>query len=404
LRLLLFSQYFPPEVTAASARVHAFASGLAEFGHEVEVICEVPNHPTGVVAEGYRHRPLVRRRMDGFSVRYVWVRMPGSRSAAARVINYGSYAGMAAAAGAFSKRPDVVFASSPPLPGAAAAAAVARRHRVPWVFDVRDIWPEAAVAVGELGPGRALAAMERLERGLYADASAIVTVTEPFRRQIADQIAMPEKVTVIPNGASKIWIEAGSLEVERSDVGLPENGFVWSYCGNMGLAQGIDSAVEAAGILGDEFHLELVGAGPRLDSLRDLAAQTAGARVSFHGLVEPAEAARIARASDALLVPLTDRPEFEKFVPSKLFDFAALGRPLVVAAAGEPSRLTDEAGAGLSVPPGDPEAIAAAIRRLAGDASLRQRLGAAGQVFAQSNRRESGVSRLEALLAGLAKA
>src|SRR5829696_3138175 len=206
LRVLIFTQYFTPEIGATQTRLHSFAAGLAERGHDVEVICEVPNHPQGVVRDGYGQRVVDRRRLDGFLATYVWVRTSSTKTMRTRLAFYGSYMAMAAAVGSLARRPDVIFASSPPLPVAAAAAVAAARHWVPWMMDVRDLWPEAAVAVGELSNPMMLAAAERFERRLYGSAAAITTVTEPFRQSIAAKVGHAEKIHLIPNGTTRLYL------------------------------------------------------------------------------------------------------------------------------------------------------------------------------------------------------
>ena len=402
MRILFLSQYFTPEVTAARSRVHPFAELLAARGHEVEVICEVPNHPDGIVREEFRGKLTTTREMDGFRVRYVWVSASPTKTTRTRLQFYGSYAAAATIAGFAAARPDVVLVSSPPLPAAAAAAAVAKRHRVPWVMDVRDPWPEAAVALGELSNPRLIRALERLERRLYASATSIVTVTEPFREDIGRKSGTPEKVTVIPNGTTQAWIDAGGADVDRAEMDMPADRFVWTYAGNVGLAQGMEAAVAAARELGDGFQLQIVGQGPRLARVKELAAELPNGRVVFRGLVEPQVAARYLRASDASLVPLGAQAELAKFVPSKLFDCCAIGRPVILSAAGEPVRLASEAGAALSIPPEDPEALAGALRRLAGDEALRAGLAERGRAFATGYLRERQVERLELVLGAAA--
>ncbi|MDX6661992.1 MAG: hypothetical protein QOG09_94 [Solirubrobacterales bacterium] len=399
MRVLIFSQHFTPEITAARARVHAFAKGLAARGDDVEVICEVPNHPEGVVREGYRGRPSVQKELDGFSVRYVWVKTSPHKTTRNRLLLYGTYAAMAATIGCAARRPDVIFASSPPLPVGSAAAIVAARHRVPWVFDVRDLWPEVAVALGELSNPRLIRLAERLERRLYASATAITTVTEPFRATIAAGLPDPGKVSVIPNGTTRIWLEAGEAEVARSELGLSEDGaFLWTYAGNVGLAQGLEAAIEAAAALGDGYRLLILGQGPALAALRERAAGLPPGQVVFQPPVEPELAARYLRASDALLVPLDSRPALRDFVPSKLFDCCAVGRPVILAADGEARRLTDATGAALPVPPGDGAALAGAVSSLRADPALRERLAVAGRDFARQYERERHAERLAALL------
>lgn len=398
MRILLLSQYFAPEVTAASVRLAPLAEGLAARGHDVDVICEVPNHPEGVVRDGYRRRLLVRREMNGFSARHVWVRASPVKTQRSRVLFYGSYALTGTLAGIASHRPDVVLASSPPLPGAAAAAVLAALRRVPWVMDVRDPWPEAAVALGELSNERVVAVLERLERRLYASASAIVTVTEPFRSDIAAKVAEPDKVTVIPNGTTDAWLQAGERDERRAALGMPEDRFVLTYAGNVGLAQDIETVVDAAARLDDGFQVQIVGSGPRLDSVRERAASLPPGRVSFRGVVPPEMAARLLRGSDASIVPLAGSPELVKFVPSKLFDCCAVGRPTIVSAAGEAARLASASSAAVCIPPEDPAALAEAIRSLRDDPVLRARLSENGRSFAAQHRREDGIDRLERLL------
>ena len=401
MRVLILSQYFTPEITAAPARLHPIAAGLAARGHEVEVICEVPNHPAGVVAPDYRGRLVQRRALDGFTATYVWVRASPAKTLVSRVASYGSYALGASLAGAVRRRPSVVLASSPPLPVGAAGAAIAARFRVPWVLDVRDLWPEFAVALGELREGRALRAAEWLERRLYASAAAITTPTEPFRDHIAALAGDPAKVTVLPNGTTREWLAVGESEPAREELGLPGDRYVWAYAGNLGIAQDVGTAVEAAGMLGDGFQLLLVGDGPERAELERRAEGLDPGSVRFTGLVEKPAAARYMRAADALLVPLVADPSVGRAVPSKLFDCCAVARPVLVACPGEPRRIASERGIGLPVTPGEPAELAAAVRRLRDDPGLSERLVTAGRAWASEHLRDRQLDRLEGLLRAL---
>ena len=398
MRILAFTQFFPPEVGATQTRIHTFASGLAARGHEVSVVCEVPNHPQGVVRPEFRGRAIRRRRMDGFEAWYVWVWTSQVKSTRARLGFYGSYAAMASALATALPRPDVVFASAPPLPVGAVGAYAATRHRVPWLFDVRDLWPEFPVAVGELTNPRTIAAVERLAHGLYGDADAVTAVTEPFCAAIRQVVRDPDKVHLLPNGTTRLWLDAAELAVDRDELGLPADRFVWTYAGNVGPGQGLDAAIDAAGLLGDGFLLLILGDGPSRAALEARAAETAPGRVEFRDQVPPPLAARYLRGSDALLVSLAPNPALADFVPSKLYDCCAAGRPVVVAAAGEPTRLAEATGAALPVAPGDASELAAAVARLRDDADLRGRLSSAGRSFGAASLRDRHVDRLEELL------
>ena len=398
MRVLIAGQYFPPEITAGATRLHSFAAGLARSGHQVEVVCEVPSHPAGVIEQGYRGRPVVRRRIDGFEVSYVWVHATPSKAARARLFNYASYAAMAALAGAARGRADVVLASSPPLSVGSVGQLLAMRHRCPWVLDVRDLWPDVAVVVGEVGEGRMLRFAERLERRLYRSATAITATTESFQREI-ERRGGAGKVTLLRNGAATPFIEAGAKvpdpKVLPASSGTP---FTWTYAGNLGLAQGLEAAVEAAGILGEGYRLLLIGDGPKRAELATQAEALRPGRVTLHPPVPLERAARMLRASDALLVPLAAMPGLEGFVPSKLFDCAAVGRPLIVSARGEAAELADRAGAALCVAPGNATDLAAAVRRLKEENGLRERLAGASRSFGEANSRERGVETIERLL------
>jgi colanic acid biosynthesis glycosyl transferase WcaI len=397
VRILILTQHFAPEVTAARFRVEAFAAGLVGRGHEVHVICPVPNHPRGVVEEGYRGRPVLRRRVGGARVTYLRVVTAREKTFWTRISYYASYAALATAVGALGRRPDAILASSPPLPVAGAGALVAARHRAPLLLDIRDLWPESAVALGELRQGRVLAAAERLERLVYARADRIVTANDAFRRRIAERAPADARIDVIPNGTSRDWLQVGESEVPRSSVGLPDGRFVWAYAGNIGLAHGLEFAADAARLLGEEYLLLVIGEGPRRRALERRAAEALPSTVDLRGLMPAPKAAAHLRAADAVLV--SERQQMT--VSAKLYDVCAVGRPVIAACDGELRRLVEQEEIALAVPHGDAESLAGAVRRLRSDPELCQRLGDRARAFARLHLRERQAQRLAELLESL---
>jgi putative colanic acid biosynthesis glycosyltransferase WcaI len=400
MRVLIATQYFTPEIHAPPARLHAFAEGLTARGHEVEVICAIPNHPTGTVAPGYGGHLVDRRWIDGFAASYVWVYATPSRSMRARLANYASYAATAALAGLITRQVDVILASSPPLSVGSVGALLALRHRAPWVLDVRDLWPDAAVALDQIEDGAMLRLAQRLERRLYRSASAVTVTTEPWKRAIEGR-GGAGKTTVIPNGTTEDFMRAG---MEAREPSLLDAGgrFTWTYAGNLGLVSGLETALEAARELGDDFQLLIVGAGPRREEFQRLASELPPGAVVFRDPVPREEAARLLRASDALLVSRGPAPGLDGIVLAKLYDYCAVGRPIVVAAAGETSRIAAEAEAALCIPPADPAELASAVRRLRDDRTLGERLAERARAFAKSNSRERGAAVLDSVLTEVA--
>lgn len=399
MRILILTQHFAPEVTAGRFRLEPFAEALARRGHDVHVICPVPNHPEGMVAEGYRGRPVLKRELGGSTVTYLRIVTAREKTVKTRVASYASYAAFAAAAGAVRRRADVVLASSPPLSVAALGVMLAARHRAPLLLDVRDLWPESPVALGELGPGALLRTAERVERWVYARADQIVTVNDAFRRAIAERAPGSTPIEVIPNGTTAEWLQAGEVEIERQTVGLPEDRFVWAYAGNIGLAHGLEHAVDAASALGDEYRLLVIGAGPRQEALAERAARVAGSYVELRGLMPPARVGEHLRAADAVLVSESQ----EATVSAKLYDACAIGRPVVAACRGELRRLVESEGIALAVPHGDPAALADAVRRVRSEPELREHLCQRARAFARSNLRDRQADRLVQLLEPMAR-
>ena len=394
LRVLVLAQHYAPEVTAGAFRVQAFADGLNQRGHSVRVLCPVPNHPTGVVEAGYGERLAEHRDVAGSDVTYLRVMTARQKTFSKRLAYYGSYAALASTFGAVQRRPDVVLASSPPLTVPAVGALLALRHRAPLVLDIRDLWPDSALELGEVGPGRLLSSMQQLERWVYRRSAAIVTANDAFRRRIEERAPAGSRVEVIANGTTQAWLEAGEAEVSRSSLGLPDDRFVWAYAGNIGLAHGLEVAVDAARLLGDEYRLLVIGEGARRGDLERRAAQAAPSLVEFRGLMPPAQAASHLRAADALLV--SERQG--ETVSAKLYDVCAVGRPVIAACRGELRRLVERERIALAVPHGDAEALAAAVRRLRSDPDLGERLSEDARSFARAHLRERQAERLARLL------
>jgi len=397
MRILVVSQFFPPEPGAAQNRLGAFVSGLLDRGHTVTVICEQPNHPAGVFQPGFGRRPIVVERSGALTVRRLWVAASPRRTLVRRAAFYGSFAVGALAAVPAAGRHDVLLVSSPPLPPAVAAATAAWLRRLPLVLDVRDIWSIAIQAVDVHGRGRLLAATERYERILFGSAARITATTRAFCEHI-DRVVGRPIAEYLPNGASDALLAL-------PDQPRPDGGpLVVGYAGNFGLLHRLDVVLEAAALLrSEDVRFLLVGDGPRGDDLRRERERRGLDAVELRPSVPADRLGALLMGCDVLLSPLGPAPALEAVIPSKTYDAMAVGRPVITSARGEAAALVTQNGCGLVVEPDDPAALAAAIRRLAADRALARRLGAAGRAAAAAHARSRQIERLEAVLRAAAR-
>lgn len=404
MRILYLSQYFPPEVGATQTRAHEMTKGLARAGHEVTVISEAPNHPHGVIPPEYRGRALTRSHEDGLDVIRVWVKTSPDKTFRTRMAFYLSFMGMAGLVGLTRARGpfDVVYATSPPLFVGGAALAISYLRRTPLVFEVRDLWPESAVALGELNNPRALQMATWLEEACYNRARHIVAATEGIRTRLIERGIAADDVTTIPNGANtELYTPRPPDPALRAQLGLGEGQFVILYTGLHGLAHGLETALEAADRLRDdpEIVFLFVGDGPQKPALQTMANELALSNVHFHAAVPETELPAIL-ALGHLGLDTRRRLEISRgTLPVKMFSYMACELPVLLAIEGEAATLIEESGAGMVVPPESPDALAAAIRTLRADPARCAQMGARGRAYVTANyARQTQAARLEKLL------
>lgn len=403
MHVLFVTQYFTPEVGATQTRIHEFARACVARGHRVTVLTEVPNHPHGRILPEYRGRVMTRETLDGFTVLRVWVWTSPVKTFWTRLAFYGSFFVLGTLRGLAASGPvDVVFATSPPLPVGLVGWLIARRWGARFILDVRDLWPAAARALGGLQHPTLLRLAARLERFLYLRADPITAVTRGFVRYIAAMVRDPSRVVWLPNGASVDLFDPARVDPGlRARLGL-EGRFVVTFAGNHGIAQGLDVVLEAAALFRarPEVVFCLLGDGPVKTGLAARAQALGPPNVRFLPAVPLAEVTPYLTASDALLVPLRRHPVFDTFVPSKLFDFLACARPVILMVDGEARELLEASGGGLWVAPEDAVGLAKAVTDLMEcSPDERRRIGERGRAYVLTHYKRSAQNeRLLAIL------
>jgi glycosyltransferase involved in cell wall biosynthesis len=387
---------------APSARTYEHARHWASLGHEVTVVTGFPNHPTGVIRPEYRGYFIKREQTDGIDVLRTWVYVAANKGFTKRVLNFLSFFLSSFILAALKTgRTDVVIGTSPQFFCAVSAFLLSRIKRVPFVFEVRDIWPQSAVELGALSNPLIIRALRAIELFLYRRAALIVAVADSTRQYLLDKGIAAGKIAVIPNGIDAKFLMAAAAPREvRAELGL-EGKFIVSYIGTHGMSHALETVLSAAQVLGsdDSIHFLFVGEGAEKEKLERLAGELQLRNVTFLGQQPRETLLAFYRASDVSLVPLKKLPIFTKVLPSKLFELMGAGCAIVCSVEGEAASLVERAEAGLCIQPENIEQLVDAIRRLRSAPELVARFGANGRRFVTAHYLRSTLAEryLEAL-------
>jgi glycosyltransferase involved in cell wall biosynthesis len=387
VRILFLSHYFPPEVNAPASRTFEHCREWVRQGHEVTVVTCAPNHPRGVVYDGYRNRLWQREERDGIRVVRLWTYLAANEGFAKRTLNYVSYMISALLAAPWLPRADVVVTSSPQFFNGLAGYFVSRLKRAPWALEIRDLWPESILSVGAIKNARIIGALEWLARFAYRKADVIVPVTDAFKRYMVERGVPAEKIHVIKNGVDLDFYRGAEgpnpLAVE---LGL-EGKFVAAYVGTHGMAHHLETVLEAAERLRPRKDMVFLMAGDGAERDRLLAKKEAMGLENVLMLAQQPKGRmpEIWALTGASLVLLKRSDTFKTVIPSKIFESMAMKRPIVLGVEGESRDLVGSADAGLFVEPENAAQLAEAVVRLADDPALCRRLGENGRAFVEQH-------------------
>ncbi len=393
MNILYVSQYFPPEMGAPSARVSELARHWSQAGHGVTVLTGFPNHPTGVVAPEYRNkfRRLVNREsMNGTRVVRTWLWPLPNRKAHERILNYGSFWLSSSLTATLLPKPDVVIATSPQLLVGLTGWWLSRARRIPFVMEIRDLWPESITASGVGTQGSMFArTLSGLSGFLYRTCDRVVVVTPAFKKDIVEKYGIrPEKISVVQNGVeTNLFCPVGNGEAEKRELGLQDR-FVVSYIGTLGLAHGLSTMLEAAAKLQKEHPdilFFLVGEGADKEHLLRSSQAKGLENVRFMPMQPRDKIPAIIRASDVCLVLLRNASVFKTVIPTKMLEFMSCGKPVILGVDGQARKVLEQAGGGIYVEPDDPEALSTSIVELSRSQGRRRMLGANGRRFIVEN-------------------
>jgi glycosyltransferase involved in cell wall biosynthesis len=394
VHLVIVHQAFATTAEAGGTRHYEFARYLAGQGHRVTVIAGSASYLTGNPSAGGWETPF-----PGITVSRPRSSVQLHRSFIHRLIAYLEFMLLAVWRGWRVRDPDVVLGTSPPIFQGLAAWLVARTKGVPFLFEIRDLWPDFAVQLGIVRNRGAIALARLLERRLYKAADQLIVNSPGFVKHV--QKVSGRTPIVIPNGVDPSMFEPPrNVQSVRAEWKAEEK-FVILYAGAHGMANDLDCLLSAAKMLQSNVKIAfvLVGDGKEKQRLSERVQREALDNVTLMPAQPKERMVEVLAAADACVAILRDIPLFGTTYPNKVFDYMAAGKPIILAIAGVVREVVLTAGCGICVQPGDSGALAAAVRTLSDDRNLAQEMGARGRahVCRHFDRREQAKA-LEALL------
>ena len=397
MRILMVSQWFDPEPTLKGM---LFAKELTRRGHSVEVLTGFPNYPVGRFYPGYRCRLWSASVEDGVRVVRTALYPSHDRSSVRRAATYLSFAASAALLGpTLVSKPDVIYAYQPPATIAIPAFWLRKVFGAPVVYDVQDLWPDTLSSTGMMQNARLLAGLAMVCRRIYRSADRLAVLSPGIQKRLVEQGVRPENIEVIYN-----WGLVGSRAASAKTPVFPvdTNRFNIVFAGNMGLAQSLETVLDAAALCETrcpEVYFHFVGDGVDRSRLELLAKKKALKNVTFVSSLPASQMDAVYQRADALLVNLRADELFNASIPSKTQAYLAAGRPILMAARGDAADLIQEAQAGISCEPQDAQSLVDAICKLTSlHPAERLAMGARGKTYyAERLSLNVGVDRFEKL-------
>ncbi len=344
MHILFLTDNFPPEVNAPASRTFEHCREWVRSGNKVTVITCAPNFPKGKVYDGYKNKLWQTEKMDGIRVIRVLTYITANEGFVKRIFDYLSFMFAAVPASVFVKKPDLVIGTSPQFFTACGAYLVSRLKGIPFVFELRDIWPESVKAVGAMGDSSVIRFFEKIEMFLYRKADRIVSVTNSFKKSLIARGVEGEKIVIVTNG-----VDGSRFKFQEKDQELVaryglEGKFVAGYIGTHGMAHALETLLDAAENIqkvpgGKSFRFLFLGHGARKNELMELAGSKGLDNVIFIDSVPKEEVVRYWSLLDVSIIHLKKTPLFTSVIPSKLFECMAMGIPVLHGVQGESAEI-----------------------------------------------------------------
>jgi glycosyltransferase involved in cell wall biosynthesis len=352
MRIFFITDNFPPEVNAPATRTFEHIKEWQKDKNvKVTVITCVPNFPHGNVYDGYKNKLYQKEYIDGIEVIRVWSYITSNSGFIKRVLDYISFAIVAFLVGLFKKY-DVIVATSPQFFTTWAAWGLSKIKRKPWIFELRDLWPESIKTVGAMKQGKAIEILEKIELGLYKNCNKVVAVTDAFKNNLISRGIDGNKIEVVTNGSNMELFSLKEKNVELLiSLGL-ENKFIVGYIGTHGLAHSLDFIVKSIAKINDEsIHFLFIGDGAMKKTVVEIASDLKLQNITFLESIKKEDVPKYLSICDVSLAPLKKEENFKTVIPSKIFEASAMQKPTLLGVQGQAQEIIEKYGAGVCFEP-----------------------------------------------------
>lgn len=389
MKLLILTQYFPPEVGAPQNRLFELAVRLKRIGVEVSVLTAMPNYPQMKIYDGYEGKDYLYEEIEGIPVHRASIYLPKNKSIIQRLLNYFSFVYSSALIGKNKIGDvDVILCESPPLFLGYSALYLKRKKKAKLIFNVSDLWPESAEKLGVVTNKWMLKLAYNLEAKLYRKSVLVTGQTQGICKSINERF--PEVKTYwLPNGVDVSYYDPLTATGNwRKENGFKDNDVLFLYAGIIGLSQGLEIILAAAEKLKDKesYKFILLGSGPEKEKLQAIQKEKQLMNVYFFDAVSKTQMPQIVKASDVSIIPLRKLDLFLGAIPSKIFENLAMEKAVILAVDGEARELfVNQGKCALYSEPENVEDLVNKVLLLANDAPLRKQLGEKGRTYVEQN-------------------
>lgn len=346
IKILFLSDNFPPEYNAPATRTYEHCKEWVDQGAEVTVITCFPNFPSGKIYKGYKNKLYKKEVIDGIKVIRVWSYITTNSGFYKRTLDFISYAVTSFLTGLFIKT-DIIFATSPQFFTAVSGCFLSFFKRTKWIMEVRDLWPESISAVNAINSPKVIMWLEKLELFLYRSATKVIVVTDSFKVNMTKRGIAKDKIYIVKNGANlSKYQPIEKDESVKEKIGLNGN-LTIGYIGTHGLAHGLPFIIDSIkNSKIDNMEFLFIGDGAEKQHIVDMTNDYNLTNIKFIDPVDKSEIMQYISVIDVALVPLKKSDTFKTVIPSKIFESAAMNKPILLGVDGESRQIIENYGAG----------------------------------------------------------